>query len=80
MSDDYYMLECLVQIRQQEALAFAARERLAASLRSALQPLQLRLSSALRQLGAWCLGLQAVPARRHGPVTPGGLHEGTGRR
>ena len=70
--DDIY--EYLVHIRLQEAQAFAARERLAACLRSARQPLQLRLRSALRQLGAWCLGFPAVPTHRHGAVTPRELH------
>ena len=77
---DNYTLARLAHIRHQEALAFAARERLAASLHPPRQPLQLRFSSALRQLGAWCLGSSAVPRHRHGPVTPRGLYEGTGRR
>jgi hypothetical protein len=78
MRDDY-LLACLVHIRQQEAQAFVARERLADSLRLARQPRQLRFSSALRQLRAWCLRLQAVPSHRHGPVAPRGIHQGTGR-
>jgi len=51
-NDDIY--EYLVHVRQQEAQAFVARERLAASLCSARQPRQLRLCSALRQLGGIC--------------------------
>ena len=60
-----YLLERLIHIRQQESQAFAARERLAASLRPARQPRQLRFSSALRRLGAWCLGLLLVSRRPH---------------
>jgi hypothetical protein len=71
-NDDLY--EYLVRIHQQEAQAFVARERLATCLRSARQPLRLRLSSVLRQLGAWCLDLPAVLTHRHGRVTPRGLH------
>jgi hypothetical protein len=71
-NDDIY--EYLVRVRQQEAQAFVARERLASCLRSARQPLRLRLSSALRQLGVWCLNLPAVLTHRHGRVTPRGLH------
>jgi len=72
-NDDIY--EYLVHIRQQEAQAFAVRERLTAGLRSARPPLQPRLSSALRQLGAWCLGLPLVSRHGHGPTTPHRIHE-----
>jgi hypothetical protein len=77
---DYYTLVRLVCIRSQEAQAFATRERLAASLRPARRPQQFRFSSALRQLGVWCLGLTAVSSHRHGPVTPHGLHQERERR
>jgi hypothetical protein len=66
--------EYLVRTRQQEAQAFVARERLATCLRSVRQPLRLQLSSALRQLGAWCLALPAVLTHRHGRLMPRGLH------
>jgi hypothetical protein len=79
MGDDD-IFEYLVHVRQQEAQTFVARERLAICLRSAPRPRQLRFSSALRQLTASCLGLPAVSRHGHRPVTPRGLHEGSGRK
>jgi hypothetical protein len=55
--NDFYGLEWLVHIHQKEAQAFAARQRLAASLRPAYQPWQVRLHVALMQLRARLLSL-----------------------
>jgi hypothetical protein len=59
--NDYYGLEWLVHIHQKEAQAFAARQRLAASLRPAYRPLEVRLHVALTQLRA---GLRSLLPRR----------------
>jgi hypothetical protein len=71
---DHYTLARIAHIRSQEAQAFAARERLAASLRPPRQPLQLWFGSALRQLAAWCLSLPSVSRHGHGPTTPRRIH------
>jgi hypothetical protein len=74
------LLGRLDHIRQQEARAIATMEALAASPRPGRQPLQLRLSSALRQLRAWGLGLLARPSLRRDPTAPQGVRQGAGRR
>jgi hypothetical protein len=64
MYSDVYSIECLLEMHQREALASAARERLAATLRRARQPLQVRAGFALIRLGAWLLGLTPEEAAK----------------
>lgn len=69
MNGDVYFIECMLKMREREAQVLAARERLAAALRPARQPLQIRAGFALIKLGAWLLGLtreEAAKLRRLG--------------